>query len=182
MPDVRRAETRRETRRWEQSDFLVAAAQIAVGMAGFTGVASVFSSRPAEVPAEVQAERLRAMIEAALVAVVFSLVPLLLSDLKLSEASLWRLASGLYLAAWSSVLAITVRRGFGVLRRLQLQADRSWRAAVGAMGVLSLGSLLAGAVGFHPSTCYLFALLLQLILCALFFYRFFVSLRRGVSS
>jgi hypothetical protein len=121
------------------------------------------------------------MIEAALVAVVFSLVPLLLSDLKLSEPTLWRLSSGLYLAVWTSTFAITVRRGFAVLRRVQLQADRSWAAVVAAIGVLSFGSLLCGASGFHASSCYLFALLLQLILCALFFYRFFVSLRRAVS-
>jgi hypothetical protein len=166
----------------EQADFLTAAAQIAVGLAGFTGVASALSSRPAEVPAEVQAERLRAMIEAALVAVVFSLVPLLLSDLKFSEATLWRLSSGLYLAGWTSTFAITVRRGFRVLRDVQLEADRSWRAVVAAIGVLCFGSLLSGGSGFHASSCYLFALLLQLILCALFFYRFFASLRRSVSS
>jgi hypothetical protein len=34
----------------QQSDFLTAAAQIAVGMAGFTGVASALSSGPANVP------------------------------------------------------------------------------------------------------------------------------------
>ncbi len=54
--------------------------------------------------------------------------------------------------------------------------------AVAAMGVLSAASLVSGAIKFHSSTCYLFALLLQLVLCALFFYRFFLSLRRGVSS
>lgn len=103
----------------EQSDFLTTSAQIAVGLAGFTGVASVFGRQPS---------------------------------------------------------AVTVRRGFKVLRNVGLEADRSWRAIVGALGTMTFGSLFAGVVGLRASTFYLLALLLQLVLCALFFYRFFVSM------
>jgi hypothetical protein len=164
----------------EQSDFLTTAAQIAVGLAGFTGVASAFSGRPTDVSAEIQAERLRGMIEAGLVAVIFSLLPFLLSDLELSEAALWRLASALYLVVWTATFVLGVRRGLQVLRGAPAQ-PRSWGAALALIGVLSFGSLVSGVIGFRPSSCYLFALLLQLTLCALFFYRFFLSLRRGVA-
>jgi len=43
---------------------LTTTAQIAVGRAGFTGVASAFWSRPPDVSVDVQSQRLRAMIEA----------------------------------------------------------------------------------------------------------------------
>ena len=153
----------------EQSDFLTSAAQIAVGLAGFTGVASAFSNGPADVPPAVQAERLRAMIEAALVAVIFSLTPMLLSDLQLPVEVLWRLASGCYLVASVLTFTLILRRGFKVLRAAQLTAQRSWGAVVAAISIVAIGALLSGACGFHSSSCYLFALLLQIILCALLF-------------
>ena len=121
------------------------------------------------------------MIEAALVVVIFSLVPLLLDDLKLADQTLWRLASGLYLVGWACNFALTVWRGLRVLRRVQQRAEPSWSAVVLAFGVLSFASLLSGVSGFQSSSSYLFTLLLQLILCALFFYRYFLSLRRSVS-
>jgi hypothetical protein len=154
----------------ERSDFHTTAAQIAVGLAGFTGVSSAFSSRPTDVSAEIQAERLRGMIEAGLVAVIFSLLPLLLSDVELPEATLWRLASALYLVVWTVTFALGVRRVLHVLRGAPAQ-PRSWAAALGLVGALCFGSLVSGVIGFRPSSCYLFALLLQLILCGLFFYR-----------
>jgi len=166
----------------EQSDFLTTSAQIAVGLAGFTGVASVFGRDSSAVPHEVQSERLRAMIEAAQVAVVFALVPLLLLDLNLAEDVLWRVACGLFLTGWTAVFVITVRRGFKVLRNVGLKADRSWRAIVGVLGAMSFGSLFAGVVGLRPSNLYLLALLFQLVLCALFFYRFFLSMHSGGSA
>jgi hypothetical protein len=52
---------------------------------------------------------------------------------------------------------------------------------LGLIGLLSFGSLASAVIGFRPSSCYLFALLLQLTLCAFFFYRFFLSLRRGAA-
>lgn len=161
----------------EQTEFLTTAAQVAVGLAGFTGVASVFSSRPTAVPAAVQSERLRAMIETALVAVVFSLVPLLLDDAGFSATAVWRVSSVLYLIAWATTFAITVRRGLRVLRGVRLHADRGWAVLVALAGALTFLALLAGSLGFRPSSAYLFALLLQLSLCALFFYRFFLGLR-----
>lgn len=122
------------------------------------------------------------MIEGALVAVVFSLVPLLLADLDLAEVVLWRTACGLFLVGWTVVFVVTVRRGFEVLRQVEIEADPGWRRLVATLGVLTFGVLFAGGVGFASSTAYLLALLLQLILCSLFFYRFFVSVHAGSAS
>jgi hypothetical protein len=141
----------------EQSEFLTTAAQVAVGLAGFTGVASVLSGQPTAVPVEVQSERLRAMIETALVAVVFSLVPLLLHDIRMDVAAVWRLSSALYLIVWAATFAITVRRGLRVLRGVRLHADRGWAVLIAIAGALTFLALLAGSLGFRPSSAYLFA-------------------------
>ncbi len=89
---------------------------------------------------------------------------------------MWRLACGLLLVGWTAAFIVTVRRGLRVLREVGVQADASWRMIVGVMGASSFGALVVGTLGVRSSALYLLALLLQLVMCAMYFYRFFVGI------
>jgi hypothetical protein len=79
-------------------ELLVGTAQIAVGLAGFTGVASVLGRRGDAAHDRAQPERLRGMIETALLVAAASLLPIVVERAGAAEPLAWRLSAGAFLA------------------------------------------------------------------------------------
>ena len=151
----------------EHYDTLLTFAEIAVALAGFTGLVSVMGRRERQDTAR-QADwfRLRLMLEVALRNAAFALLPIPFLDLAQSETMIWRIASGIYLLA--------------VPAHILLRLRQNSKAAVGrALSVRGLGllpiSLLAcaanvtGLGGSHAFSLYLLSLLLGLITAGMLF-------------
>lgn len=157
----------------EQSESLLAVAQIALGLAGFGGVfIALGSGSPARHPAD--SYRLILLLSTALSTLVLALFPLAFHFLGIPEATLWRLSSGL-LAALLVALIVTVYR----LRRRHLDEIRSGEDARAAalIWVLTVAALVAalldvaGLSGCPPGGVFLAGLLLLVALGAYLFAR-----------
>lgn len=78
-------------------DDLLTEAELAIGIAGFSAVVGTFAHRGDLQTRDV--DRFRILVTSAGAAVILSFLPSLLSGLGLSEAALWRAASGLMVVA-----------------------------------------------------------------------------------
>ena len=150
----------------DHRDTLLTLAEIAVALAGFTGLVSVIGHRHDDASRRVDWFRLRMMLEVSLRNAAFALLPLPLLDVVSSESTIWRLASGIYL--------VTVPAHV-LFRRRQEGADTVVRTLTGSsLGLLPV-SLLAclanvfGLGGAHAFSLYFLSLLLGLVAAGLLF-------------
>jgi hypothetical protein len=161
-------------------ELLLTFAEVAVGLAGFTGLAGVLSGGPESRQRSMQTSLLASMLETSLMAAAFSLLPLLLLQGEWREAIVWRAASGLYLVAFGAAFAHGVRRSYRITRALgRLPTSPVW-VEVMALGLGVIGLLALAALGWplrSAAFAYAGALFLQLVLSGLFFYQFFLMLR-----
>ena len=118
------------------------------------------------------------MIGFSLIAAIFSLVPMLLSAVGLSDATVWRSSSLGLLAAllgWSIVGTIRMHE----LRRLGYRTRRRvLTAVINSLTVLVLLVLLANATGFlgaRTEGIYLLCTFVHLLYAVFFFLRVFLS-------
>lgn len=156
----------------EQRDLLVTAAQVAIGLAGFTGVASVLRNPGTEV--ELQRLRLLGLLATSLIAAAFSLLPLVLSAIGIGETLLWQVACAIFLVACLLYLLPAWRRALPVIRASRWSGSRF---LVPFLTVVPNALLFLGILGLaipSPSACYVLAVYLQLVLSGSLFYRYFV--------
>jgi hypothetical protein len=159
----------------EQHDLLITAAQVALGLAGFTGIASVFAKPGSEPDEYLQHLRLVGLLENSLLAVAFSLLPLVLSAAGVAETHRWQLVSVAFLITWLSQFARSYGRAFRVLRASKRPVANRGTIAVVALIAVGNGLLAIGALGLAtPTSCYIIAVYVQLVLSGLLFYRYFV--------
>ena len=92
----------------EHRDTLLTIAEIAVALAGFTGIVGILGRRAQDSTRAISWLRLRAMLEVALRNAAFAVLPIPFLDLVPSETIVWRVASGTYFLA--VVLHILIRR------------------------------------------------------------------------
>jgi hypothetical protein len=123
----------------EQTESLLAIAQIALGLAGFGGVfialgRSVGARHPAD------SYRLVLLLSTALSTLVLALLPVALHFLGFAEAALWRLASALLAALLATLLVVFLR-----LRRRSLEEIRTGEAAVVAVMIWVVAGLVLAA-------------------------------------
>jgi hypothetical protein len=157
-------------------ELLVAIAQIAVGLAGFTGVAGVLRRRLTESESKAQAERLRGMLELALVVGGAALLPIVIRRAGAEEATAWRLAAAGLLVTIVPVLVFGIRRAARVNREVGTPARSMmlWRTFVLTMAVFVVLALASGVVGLAPAaSVYPLALYALLVWSAMLFLRFF---------
>ena len=109
-------------------------AEVALGLAGFTGVLVVLGRRPGRFSAA-EAFRLVVLLVGSLSALFLSLVPLVLHDFGLAGAHLWRVSSGL-MAASVVCSGAFLARPIARFRGSKSEAYSPW----------VLGSLVTGAV------------------------------------
>ena len=160
----------------QESELLVTTAQVAVGLAGFSGVAGVLGERRGSTASAVQGALLRNMIETSLSAAGFSLLPIVLSHIGFASEVVWRLAAGINLVAFVAQLGLTVRRGMRIIAASGGSVPRAWVAFVFAFATFIVVSLAVSTLGFSSAPLYVGALFLQLVLSGSMFVRFFALL------
>ena len=158
------------------SDELLTIAELAIGLAGFSGVVVAFAYRGQL--EKVDRMRFIALFSTAISTAIFAFLPFVLARGGLSEAATWRCSSALLLA-WSIVLGIPYSR----LRRTALDAGAAASPAlifaISGLTVLNMLLQLLNAIGtpYTPGPLpYVTGLLLFLVFSAVFF-AFLVLLR-----
>jgi hypothetical protein len=157
----------------EQTESLLAVAEIALGLAGFGGIfMALGAGAGARHPADTY--RLILLLSTALSTLVLALLPVAFHFLGLAEAPLWRLSSAL-LAAFLATLLFLVHH----LRQRHLEEIRAgearfvagviWVFTFGVMGMAVLDA--AGLLGLRPGGAFLVGLLLLVAFGAYLFAR-----------
>ena len=164
----------------QHSELLSTMAEVSIVFAGFTGVVGMLGFRSDDQRIHGQLYQVGAMTGFSLMAALFSLVPLLLSAVGLSDAAVWRFSSGGLLAAllgWAFLgrLRMLYLRGSGI----RLRADWLVKLML-SLTVLVSVVLFANAAGFLGSRAggiYLLCVFVPLLYAAFFFVRVFLSIR-----
>jgi hypothetical protein len=143
-------------------------AQLAVGFAGFAGVIGAFSRF--RIHAQATAFRVRAMVGIALMEVVFSLLPPLISAFGATQADTWRISCGV-LAGLSSILLVVLVRQASILYRVGRLFRRAAYvlALVAVMLIGPLYAVAAGALPDHAAAIYFAMLFFGMVMCAYHF-------------
>jgi hypothetical protein len=150
----------------ENRDTLLSIAEIAVSLAGFTGLVGVLGRRGEDTSSGLSWIRLRAMLEVALRNAAFALLPLPFLGVVSSETAIWRISSGIYLV---TVVA------YILYRRRRTNPSMAGQALGGPLLSLLPISLLAclanvlGLAGPYAFSLYLLSLLLGLVSAGMLF-------------
>lgn len=154
-------------------DYLPLIAEIGAAVAGFGGLAGLIGrQRSAESP-EVDAGRLRGMLERALIVVLLAMLPLALGQFPMPDATVWWICAVLLFVA-SPVMFWSQRRR---LSRLPNYAPGLlWLASAWFNLLVQLGVLSAGFAGYVPlSAAFGLALLIELVIAGSQFLRVIAS-------
>lgn len=154
-------------------DLLLTFAEIAATVAGFTGIVGVFGRQYSESDPRVDATRLRGMVENALLAVAFALIPLVMAQAGLEDAALWRLASGLLALCWGALTWVSSRRYLALARDGVYRFDPLGRTAYGfsCLAILLLAINSLGVFGGAAPTLYFLGLCSPVVISALLLLR-----------
>ena len=164
------------------SDILLTVAELAVAFAGFASLVGILGQPHSVDAATMNAVRLRAMLESALVALIFSLVPFLPYLFGYGAQVAWRISATGY-------VAINLARLWRVLRSIKdyraIGAEIRWLAivlSVQLVGILSLLAIVTGLAEESAAAAYVLALFMTIFASAAFFLRFAVSLLASQQS
>lgn len=151
-------------------DELLAIAEIAATLIGFSGLIFVFRARGIEELEVRDLSTIAMIVGAGALALAFGLLPLPLGYLGLPDQVLWRLSSGIF-----SVAMLGCAVAFWVVNRRLARSGHAERAPrlnrLTLLATLSTGALLAlAALGAFPAgpAAYLFTLVVCLLLCLAF--------------
>ena len=154
-----------------ESDILLTVAELSVAFAGFATLAGVLGKPRSAEAAYMNASRLRGMLESAVLALVFALIPFVPILFGLEIDLSWRLAAGAFLLANGA-------RQFFLFRRLPIirvaGASTIWLNIILVAQTVSSFVLLGVAVGLageHASAAYVLSLFITLFASAVFFLR-----------
>ena len=142
----------------EHRDTLLTIAELAVALAGFATIASVFSQRDIDANGNRDGYRLRVMLEVALRNAGFAVLPLPFLSAFPDEPDLWRIGSGVY---------VVVAMAYGAARLPKIrEVGPGWvvrysRFMLAATAIVSLANVF-GLAGPHTFSLYLATLLFGL--------------------
>ena len=130
-------------------DALQTLAEVAIGVAGFTGVISIFRRRSGGEDA-LSAWRTSTILTTSFASLLLSTVPMGLDLSGLREPSLWRVCSGLYVVVAVAVIADVVRRRSRLpdSARSLVLASRRYSALLYFVGG---GALVSQILTVHPT-------------------------------
>lgn len=153
-------------------------AELAVAFAGFASLVSIIGSRRGRDAPEIDASRIRSMLEASLLVAAFTFAPILAHEAGLSVSASWRASSGLFATAAAPVMALQSRRAYAFTG---FRMSRSWQASALALWVATLAAVLGTAFGVveNAGFGYVLGLFVYLAYAGLLFVRLVVSLLEG---
>ena len=155
-------------------DYLPLLAEIGAALAGFGSLAGLIGRRGSSESPEVDAGRLRGMLERALAVVLLALLPLALGQFPISDAAVWRSCGAMVFVASPGLNWSLIYR----LRRLPNYAPETAYLLSSQVNLaLELSVLAAGFLGLVPlASAYGLALLLQLSTAGGMFLRVIASI------
>ena len=163
----------------EVSQILLTLAEVAVALAGFAGIASVFARRLDSAPQVVVAVRLRGMVDAGLVSCFAAVLPLIIASYPIPASASWRLSSFVFAGVWSFVFFNAQAR----LRRLSRSgvswSGPAWRRTTWVFYFAIVTPLLAsssGVVSALEAPFYLSAVFAAMVLAGILFIRVLLML------
>lgn len=141
-------------------EYLPLVAEIGIAIVGFGGLAGLIGRGSSSESPQIDAGRLRGMLERALTIVALALLPMALGQFPISDAAVW----------WSSAAILFVGAPYlSWSQRLRLRRlpnytpGKLWLASAQINLIVQLGLLSAGFAGYVPlAPAYGFALLIEL--------------------
>lgn len=155
--------------------------QVAVGFAGFAGVIGAFSRF--RMHAQATAFRVRAMVGVALMEVIFSLLPPLVSGFGAGEALTWRICAGLLAVVTTGLLLVMVRQASILYRVGRLMRNAAYLlSAVGVVVIVPLYATAAGVTGSRAPATYFAMMFFGMALCSYHFILLMVAVQLDESE
>jgi len=152
---------------------LALVAELAIGLAGFSGLVAMVGRRTGHDAPEVDAARLRAALEFSLLTTAFALLPSLPSEAGMRNSEVWRLCSALFAGSGFAYTVFKMR----TVRSLPNFSFRGWYVFWPSLSASAILVLIAAALAIVPLTAaYLWGLYVYLTLSALTFLRLVLSL------
>jgi len=134
----------------DPTELLATIAELALGLAGFSGVMTAFMQRPGRLT-EVEAYRIAVLLGVSLGALFLSLVPLALMQFGLDAGAVWR-SAGLCMVGYAVVGgALYLRASWRVARHAPEIFNRSVFVALAAGHVANIALQLAALTVLEPS-------------------------------
>jgi hypothetical protein len=158
----------------DQDAVLLTYMEVGVAFAGFAALVTVIRRRDAMEPTPVLTRRLRAMVEDALLVVVFAVLALSIRAFGVREEVVWRICSGLLAVVWSAEMFFGASRGRRMDRAGIRWGSEPYRYFIYSVTVAPILGLSANALGAFPSfsgPVFLSGLGVLLFLSTLFFIR-----------
>jgi hypothetical protein len=153
----------------DASDPLIALAQVAVTLAGFSGIVVVLGRRSRGEFTASERLGLGSLLRPSLGVVLWSLVPLVLESAHVAEPALWTSVSALYFAYIAAMLALFA---MPQARAAGAMFEARWVIASSVAAQLLL--LLGNALWIRDAWPYLTSLLISLLISALAFARMLI--------
>ena len=152
-------------------DFLVTTAEVAIGLAGFSGiVAAVIGSRASVRWSPIQKLRLTELLRTSFGAVVFSLFPLILLSAGVSNSTSWLVASLTWLGYIGVAIALQAPRARAIWSEAHAESPRTVYALLTIL-FATVSLQLFNVVFFRVAWPYLVAMLGSLIVGFVMFVR-----------
>lgn len=165
-------------------DTLHVVAELAVAFAGFASLVSIIGSRRGRDAPNIDAARIRSMLEASLLVAAFALVPILIFHSGLPTSASWRASSGMFAIAAAVIMVLQARRTYLATDPAGYRPSASWLITTIALWTVTLSTLIATALGAVKNAAFGYgvALFAFLVFAALLFIRLIASLLAGPDS
>lgn len=154
-----------------ESDILLTVAELSVAFAGFATLAGVLGKPRSAEAAFMNAARLRGMLESAVMALTFSLFPLVPALFGIDPTASWRLSAVGFLAANGTRQYFLFRRLPGIRAS---GASTVWLSIIlvaQTVSSLVLAGVIVGFFGESAGAAYVLSLFIALFSAAVFFLR-----------
>ena len=150
----------------DQTESLQTIAQLAIGLAGFTGIVSAVQSGD-HVKSEQAALRVRQLLETSLGVAFYAFFPLLIIPLVATEDAAWRLSNGLLALAHTVTLLVSIKRAKAIGGAV-VGKRGPFLHLTRAGGCATIGLHCSAALNFVPwqTSIYLFGLLYLLLMAS----------------
>jgi hypothetical protein len=151
--------------RLQYIDVLLTLAEVSVAMVGFSSLLVVFGTREVADRSPAAGARVRGIFEAGVFVLPFCILPVFMTAVSQTEATGWRLSSGLFAMAYSPLFVSQFRR----FTRLSRETDYSFgwiprtATAGGTLSILMAVACAAGAFGEHAALAYLGVIIWPLV-------------------
>ena len=161
------------------SDDLTLVAELAIGLAGFSGLVAIVGNRQGRDTPQLDSARLRAALEFSLLVAGFALLPSLPREAGISQPAMWQFCCAFFAASGAGFTLFKLRS----LRSLPgVTFSSPWYLFWISLSASAVLVLAAAAFGLgSPTFAYLWALYVYLTIAALTFLRLVLSLLDGTT-